>query len=155
MSRAFTKEDDAGEDLPERPVPMGPNYMTPRGLDLLKQAGHDLVEKRKKALAEGGDIRPFDRDLRYLEARINTALVVPKGSGTQIRFGAIVTIEDELGQQTTFHIVGEDEARTDPKFISWSSPLVNELFGAQPGDTVSCELPDGNRRYKIISVHYE
>jgi hypothetical protein len=38
MSRAFTKEGDAGDDLPERPVSQGPNYVTPHGLELLRAA---------------------------------------------------------------------------------------------------------------------
>src|SRR6476619_668345 len=101
MSRAFTKEDDAGEEIPERPVPPGPNYVTARGLDLLKEAGRALVERRRKAAATGGDLLPIDRDLRYLEARIASAVVVPPGSGDEVRFGARVTVEDDGGRQST------------------------------------------------------
>ena len=88
MSRAFTKETDAGDDLPERPVPAGPNYVTPRGLELLKEAARKLAERRKEAQADGGDLAPIDRDLRYLEARINGATLVPRGKGPEARFGA-------------------------------------------------------------------
>lgn len=155
MSRAFTKEDDAGDDLPERPISWAPNYMTPRGVRLMKTEAQALLEKKKKAQAEGGDTRPFDRDLRYLEARVNSALVVPPGAGHQIRFGAVFTIENEKGERSTYQIVGEDEARTDSKFIAWTAPLVNELFGAEPGEIINCELPEGNQKYKVIEVHYE
>lgn len=154
MSRAFTKEDDAGEDLPERPVPSGPNYMTPRGMELLTATARELVDKKKKAQAEGGDIRPFDRDLRYLERRVDTAIVVPPGSGNEVRFGATITIEDPHGVQQTFQIVGEDEARTDEKFLPWSSPFAGAFFGAKTGDTVSWDGPDGNVLYRIVSVIY-
>lgn len=153
MSRAFTKEDDAGEDLPERPIPAGPNYVTPRGLRLLKEAGQRLVDRKKKA-ADGEDLRPIDRDLRYLEARINSALLVPPGSGSEIRFGARVEIEEPSGQRKVFQIVGEDEARTEPDTLSWSSPLVSALFGAKTGETVMWESPDGNVPLKVISVIY-
>ncbi len=154
MSRAFTKEDDAGEDLPERPVPAGPNYMTPRGLEMLKAQGRELVIRREKAKVEGGDLRPFDRDLRYLEARIDSALVVPPGAGPEIRFGARVTIEEENGQQKTLQIVGEDEARTEPTFLSWSSPLALAMMGTRAGDHVTWEGPEHTRRFKILSVDY-
>jgi hypothetical protein len=80
MSRAFTKEDDAGDDIPERPVPAGPNYVTPRGLEMLKAEAEGLVERRKRALAAGDEVGRIDRDLRYLEARIGRAVVVPRGS---------------------------------------------------------------------------
>lgn len=153
MSRAFTKEDDAGEDLPEKPVPPGPNYMTPRGLALLKQEGEILVARKKNAV-DGEDLRPIDRDLRYLEARINSALVVPPGSGDEIRFGAKVVIEDEAGVRKSFQIVGEDEARSNPEFLSWSAPLAIEMFGTKAGATITWNSPEAALRYKIISVSY-
>lgn len=153
MSRAFTKEDDAGEDLPERPVPQGPNYVTPRGLELLKQEGQRLVERKAKA-KPGDDVRPIERDLRYLEARITSAIVVPPGSGDEVRFGARVTIETEKGLRQTFTLVGEDEARTDSSFLAWSAPLASEMFGLKAGDEFIWDGPDGPVRNKIISVEF-
>jgi len=153
MSRAFTKEDDAGEDLPERPVPDGPNYVTPRGLEMLKETGRQLVE-RKRSAVPGEDLRPIERDLRYLEARIGGAIVVPPGSGDDVRFGARVSIEDATGARTTFQIVGADEARADPATLPWSSPLVQAMFGAKAGDVVNWEGGEAAARYKIISVEY-
>ncbi len=155
MSRAFTKEDDAGEDLPERPVPSGPNYVTPRGMSLLKKWGEELVSRRKKVAAENGDLRPIDRDLRYLEARISTATMVPTGSGAEIRFGALVTIQNETGARRAFQIVGEDEARTDDDaFIPWSGPLSMAVFGSKAGDIVTWDTPNGPQTLKIISVDF-
>jgi transcription elongation GreA/GreB family factor len=154
MSRAFTKEDDAGEDLPERPVPAGPNYVTPRGLELLKRAATELVERRRNASAAGGDLKPIDRDLRYLEARIGGAIVVPPGSGSEVRFGARVTLEDESGLSRTFRIVGEDEARTDPSFLPWSAPLAGALLGAKAGETVRWKGPEGAVAHKVVAVEY-
>ena len=154
MSRAFTKEDDAGEELPERPVSAGPNYVTPRGLDQLKAAAGELVARRKETAAAGGDLGPIDRDLRYLEARINGAVVVPPGSGPEARFGARVTLQDESGNRTTFRIVGEDEARTDPSLLAWSAPLAQAIFGAKAGATVSWKGPEGLIRYAVVAVEY-
>lgn len=151
MSRAFTKEDDAGDDMHERPVPQGPNYVTPRGLDLLRQAVRELVAKREKA----ADKKAVDRDLRYLEARIDSAIVVPSGSGTEARFGAKVTLEDARGARRTFHIVGEDEAREDPDaLLPWSAPLAQALLGAKAGDAVSWEGPETAQTYKVLAVEF-
>ncbi len=153
MSRAFTKEDDAGEDLPERPVPAGPNYVTPRGLEMLKQEGQRLLERKKKA-TPGEDLRPIERDLRYLEARVNSALVVPPGSGDEVRFGARVTLESVSAGLQTFTLVGDDEARRDPSLLSWSSPLAMEMFGLKKGNQFTWNGPDGPVHYKIISIDY-
>lgn len=154
MSRAFTKEDDAGEDLPELPVPVGPNYVTPRGLSLLKKSGKELVARREKEKAAGEDIKALDRDLRYLEARINSAILVPPGSGVEARFGAKVTVEDEAGAIKAWRIVGADEARMSPEFLDWSSPLALSLMGSKAGDTVSWEGPEATVRYKVLSVEW-
>ena len=150
MSRAFIKEDDAGSDLPERPVPEGPNYVTPRGLELLRSTAQDLVARRPKA----ADLKPIDRDLRYLKARIDSAIVVPPGSGPEARFGAQVTLKDEADALLTFRIVGEDEARGDDALVPWSAPLALAVLGAKVGDNVSWEGPDGTARYTVAFVTY-
>jgi transcription elongation GreA/GreB family factor len=151
MSRAFTKEDDAGDELHERPVPAGPNYVTPRGLELLRAAAQDLIARRPKAQ----DKAPIDRDLRYLEARLSSAIVVAPTPSLEIRFGAKIVLEDEAGARLSYQIVGEDEAREDPaKFLSWTSPLAQALLGAKKGDAVSWEGPEKTASYKILFVDY-
>jgi transcription elongation GreA/GreB family factor len=95
MSRAFTKEDDAGDDVPERPLPPGPNYVTRRGLALLHEEGRALLARKKDASDDERKI--IDRDLRYIEARITSAIVVPRSASNEIRFGARVTFKDDAG----------------------------------------------------------
>ncbi|HND64037.1 MAG TPA: GreA/GreB family elongation factor [Elusimicrobiota bacterium] len=155
MSRAFTKEDDAGEDLPEKPVSRGPNYVTPEGLKQLQDAARALGARRTKALAKGDDVKAFDRDLRYLEARIGGAIVVPPGAGVEVRFGASVSIEDESGRKQSFKIVGEDEARAGGNLLAWSSPLAQALFGAKAGDAATLKSGEGTKKLRVLSVSYE
>jgi transcription elongation GreA/GreB family factor len=153
VSRAFTKEDDAGDDLPERPVPSGPNYVTPAGLAALKDAAQALVRRRIHAAASGGDLKPIDRDLRYVEARINSAIPVPPGSGPEVRFGAQVVLRDQEGRLETFRIVGQDEARSGPPLLAWSSPLAQAMIGAKAGGAVTWSGPPPFRR-TVVSVEY-
>jgi transcription elongation GreA/GreB family factor len=152
MSRAFTKEDDAGDDSPERPVPPGPNYVTPRGLELLHAEGRELLARKKSATPD--QMKPIDRDLRYIEARIIGAIVVPRGSGPEIRFGARVTYQDDFGHEKKFQIVGEDEARNDSTKLAWSAPLVQVMLGAKAGDGISWPGPHGSTQLMIVSVEY-
>ncbi len=153
MSRAFTKEDDAGDDIPEKPVPPGPNYVTPQGLEMLKSSARELAERRREISAHGGDTKPIDRDLRYLEARISGAILVPPGSGPEARFGALVTLEDEAGKKTSYKIVGEDEARTGPGLLAWTAPLAQSLLGAKAGGKISWQGP-GSAQYTVAAVEY-
>jgi transcription elongation GreA/GreB family factor len=108
----------------------------------------------RKKTADADSIKSIDRDLRYIEARIMSAVVVPPGSGKEIRFGARVTYQDDYGQQKVFHIVGEDEARNDSTKMAWSAPLAGAMLGFKAGDGVSWKGPDGVTQFTILSVEY-
>src|SRR5690606_34186860 len=81
MSRAFVKEDGPDtEPLPDLPVSPHPNYVTPRGLkalrDRLVALQADLA--RLKARTDRLDLLPekaAERDIRYVEARLRTAIL--------------------------------------------------------------------------------
>ena len=78
MSRAFTKEDDYFDQLPDRPISAHPNKVTERGLALIEAAleaarreyGEAQASSDRELLAKAG------RDLRYWTARRATAHVV-------------------------------------------------------------------------------
>lgn len=89
MSRAFVNEDAGNDrpDLPELPVPPGPNIVTPRGLAAL----HDRIAGRQadlaalKARPDRLDKLPeaaAERDLRWLEARLKAAVVIDPAAST-------------------------------------------------------------------------
>ena len=78
MSRAFVKESDddltAGE-LPERPLPLHANYVTPKGLELLQARVRELAERHEELKPQSDDdsearqkVREIDRDLRYFRS---------------------------------------------------------------------------------------
>jgi transcription elongation GreA/GreB family factor len=164
MSRAFVKEESEsllGEELPERPVSQAPNYVTPSGMDALR-------EKVDALQAELGDIKrageAFDRprraqverDLRYYQARLESAIVVDAASQPrdEVHFGALVKAEDEEGTVHTFTIVGEDQADVALGLVSWQSPLARALMGARTGDTVTWNRPAGATLLEVIEVQY-
>ena len=53
MSRAFVNEDQYVEDLPDRPVSGHPNYVTPRGLQLIEAALDQARRNYGEAQAAG------------------------------------------------------------------------------------------------------
>lgn len=166
MSRGFVKEDDlehAGTDLPERPISAHPNYVTPTGalelqdweaslqtaLEAAKQKADDTFAKNK--------IAEIERDLRYVRARLDSAILVDPAAQTHetVLFGASVEVEDSEGEPSTFHIVGEDEANAAENKVSWVSPLAKSLLGHKIGDTVTWQRPAGNASLEILDIHYQ
>lgn len=161
MSRAFVNEDAGNDrpDLPELPVPPGPNILTPRGLAALqariaqRQADlaalkirPDRLDKLPEAAAE--------RDLRWLEARLKAAVVIDPATHdlTEVAFGLAITVADEEGRETTYEIVGEDEADATRNRIAPNSPLARALLGAQVGDVVTWKRPSGSIQLEIHRI---
>lgn len=166
MSRAFTKEstDDlvAGE-LPERPVPAHPNYVTPHGLEQLQARAKALQEQHESLLAQAEEdtsakqkLRVIERDQRYLKAQLERAEVVdPSGQPRdEAHFGAAVRIAGADGKTHRFQIVGDDEADVAAGKISWASPLGKAMMGAKVGDTVKWLRPAGDVEVEIVEIAY-
>ena len=71
-------------------------------------------------------------------------------------FGATVEIVDEdSGDETTYQIVGEDEADIKAGRISYSSPIARALIGKEEGDVVTVTTPGGTKSLEITAVRYE
>ena len=170
MSRGFVKEDDlehAGTDLPERPLSSYPNYVTPNGLQQLELEASrldslraDLIGRKDDAMAQQ-QLANIDRDLRYISARLEQAILVnPKAAENimqdknQVLFGATVVVEDEEGIHQTFIIVGEDEADITQHRVSYVSPIASALIGRKIGDSVLWQRPVGNMQLEIIQINY-
>lgn len=144
MSVAFTKENDleaTAADLPDRPVSLHPNLVTPEGLAALDKALEDARAAYSEAQS-AGDIETdrtamarATRDLRYYNARRATAqLMAPAAGSDVVVFGATVTFDREDGRRQTFRIVGEDEADPAKGAVSYVSPLAQALLGKRVGD---------------------
>lgn len=171
MSRAFVKESDddaAAGELPERPVPAHANYVTARGLAQLQARERELAarhEQLKPLLADDSaakqKLREVERDWRYLRAQLERAELVPAAPPNaareepDIRFGAIVEIEDDAGKWHHYHIVGDDEADLATGDISWASPLARALIGARVGDVVTWRRTAGATEVEVMNIRYD
>jgi transcription elongation GreA/GreB family factor len=137
MSRAFVKEDDdAPEELAERPISSAPNLVAAEGLAAIEAEVARLTPEL--ASTEDRDARArLSRDLRYWNARLGSAHVQPAPADNEtVRFGATVTIHRDDGREQTFRIVGEDEADPEHGTLSYVSPLAQALLGKSEGDSV-------------------
>jgi len=174
---------DDADDAPEDASPLPPgtrNYMTPGGFARLKRELDALVSRERPELvatvawaagngdrSENGDyiygkkrLREIDRRIRFLVRRLDRSEVVdPEArrdddSGSQVFFGATVTVADARGTERTVSIVGVDEIDANRGYISWISPMARALLKAREGDTVTLKTPAGLEDLDVLSVRY-
>ena len=183
MSKAFTKESDAADDLDDieeaSPIPAGSkNYMTPHGWRRMRdELSHLVKDERPEVTAivswaasngdrsENGDyqygkkrLREIDRRIRYLTKRLENAEVVDpatREATDQVFFAATVTYANAAGEEVTVRIVGLDETDLGRGHISWISPVARALIKAREGDTVALVTPGGREELEILEVRYE
>ena len=165
MSRALVNEpggDQAEGDLPDLPQSDELNYITPAGFEKLQVRYAVLFDRKKQLkddkenLAAKTEVKQIEKDLRFVEQRLERAVVVDPSEqvGDKIRFGARVIVIDEDDQKMEFTIAGEDETCAPTRLISWTSPLGKALLRKRKGDLVYWERPVGNVELEIESFQY-
>ena len=164
----------------EAPGPKLKNYITPAGLQRLKDEHRFLMNRERPAVtqvvawaASNGDrsenadylygkrrLRQIDSRIRFLTRRIDAAEVVDpeiprQGSAAaRVFFGATVRYSDAAGAEHEVSIVGIDEVDLNRHYISWMSPLARALMKARPGDTVLLRAPKKVEELEILDVRY-
>ena len=165
MSRAFVKEPDGDQvrdDQPELPISQHANYVTPFGLQQLKDKRDALLAKKAELDGDAETISTkmalaqIERELRYYEARVQSAILVSdaRRDKDSVAIGATVTAVDAGDKTYRFTIVGEDEAAIEEGKISWVSPLARVLIGKKLGDTVLWKRPIGDLSVEIVEIIY-
>src|SRR5256885_190585 len=181
MSKAFTRESegegdehdgaarDAAEEAAHAQLAGVKNYITPSGLQRLKDERRFLLIRERPAVtqvvawaASNGDrsenadyqygkrrLREIDRRIRFLTKRIDAAEVVdPEASrggraATQVFFGATVRYANAAGAERGVSVGGADEIDLERHHNSWMSPLAPGLLKYGPGDRVVLHAPAG------------
>jgi transcription elongation factor GreB len=176
MRKGFTRKPSADE-----PATPGKNYITPSGLQRLKDEHRFLLTRDRPAVKEvvawaagNGDrsenadyqygkrrLRQIDGRIRFLAMRIETAEVVdpeaPRAGqrATRTFFGATVRYANAAGEERAVSIVGIDEVDLNRNHISWMSPLGRALMKSTPGDQVVLQAPGGTEYLTVLDVSYE
>jgi transcription elongation factor GreB len=176
MRKGYTREPQ--RDEPATPVK---NYITPSGLERLKDEHRFLLTRDRPAVAEvvawaagNGDrsenadyqygkrrLRQIDGRIRFLTKRIEAAEVVdpeaPRSRQAEARafFGATVRYANAAGAERVVSIVGTDEVDLNRNHISWVSPLGRALMKSAAGDRVVLQAPGGTEHLTVLEVCYE
>ncbi len=150
MSVAFRRDSDEEHREPrfELPVPPGPNLVTQRGYELIKDRTEGF--EAAVAVASSDEHRAeIQRELRYWRTGLATAQVAPVASGDSVAFGTRVTIAQGGGTRT-LTIVGHDEADPGSGLIGFGSPLAQALMGSEVGEEIS--LSGGPGAVRVVSI---
>ena len=168
------------EPVRDAPGPKPKNYITPAGLQRLKDEHRFLLTRERPAVTQvvawaagNGDrsenadylynkrrLRQIDSRIRFLTKRIDAAEVVDPAAhrsgsaATRVFFGATVTYKDAAGQEHVVSIVGTDEVDLNRRYISWMSPLARALMKSSPGDRVFLRAPKKAEYLEIVDVEY-
>jgi transcription elongation factor GreB len=168
------------EPVRDAPGPRLKNYITPAGLQRLKDEHRFLLNRERPAVtkvvtwaAGNGDrsenadymyakrrLRQIDSRIRFLTKRIDAAEVVdpamPRSAATASRvfFGATVTYKDADGREHTVTIVGIDEVDLNRRYISWMSPLAKALMKSSAGDRVMLRAPTKTEHLEVLDIEY-
>lgn len=176
MRKGFTRKPRADE-----PATRVKNYITPGGLQRLKDEHRFLLLRERPAVAEvvawaagNGDrsdnadyrygkrrLRQIDGRIRFLTKRIDAAEVVdpeaprPRQAQARVFFGATVRYANAAGTERVVSIVGTDEVDLERNHVSWVSPLARALMKSAEGDTVVLHAPGGTEELTVLEVCYE
>ena len=171
MSKAFTREDDNGPELPDLPpltsalAPGAKNYITPAGAQKLRDELQRRVEVTRPELVGTTDdpdakrqLARLDQRIMQLEESLQSAEIVPAPSGPAadvVRFGATVLVRESDGTETSYRIVGVDETEMDRNWVSWMSPIAKALLNGKRGERIRFKFPSGEEILEIIDIRYE
>ena len=178
MRKGFTRK-----PRPDEPATPVKNYITPSGLQRLKDEHRFLLTRERPAVTEvvawaasNGDrsenadyqygkrrLRQIDGRIRFLTKRIEAAEVVdpeaPRAgqatTKTRAFFGATVRYANAVGAERLVSIVGTDEIDLKRNHISWVSPLGRALMKSAAGDRVVLQLPGGTEYLTVLEVCYQ
>ena len=102
-------------------------------------------------------LRKIDSRLRYLRRKIEGIVVVDLDEQLQhdtVKFGAVVVLEDDDGEERIYRLVDKDESEPARGRISVQSPIGRALLGKEAGDYVTVMLPKGSLGLEIIKIRY-
>lgn len=106
---------------------------------------HAAKEKQGMVSARVGNL-----EARIKELSIYNLSSIPRGV---VGYGSLVEIEDlESGATITYEMVFSEEVDMAAGRISLTSPVGQALLKRVEGDEVAIQLPNGRKKYQILSV---
>ena len=116
----------------------------------LKENAEYHAAREQQGFNEG---RVQDIEGKLADAQIIDTAKIPPGD--KVIFGVNVTlVNSDTEAETTYKIVGEDEADLKVGKLSVMSPIARALIGKRVGDVVNVSTPGGDQEYEIDKVSH-
>jgi len=154
--------------------------MTLRGADRLREELEELkTVKRPRIIAsiaearEHGDLKEnaeyhaareeqgfCEGRIQEIEAKLSNAQIIDvtkmaNNANGRVIFGATVTVLNvDSDEESTYRIVGDDEADFKQNLISINSPMARGLVGKVVDDVAIIKTPGGDVEYEVLNVQY-
>lgn len=154
--------------------------MTLKGADKLREELEELKTVRRPriiaAIAEArehGDLKEnaeyhaareeqgfCEGRIQEIEAKLSNAQIIDvtkmaNNANGRVIFGATVTVLNvNTDEESTYRIVGDDEADFKQNLISVNSPMARGLIGKSVDDSAIIKTPGGDVEYEVLEVQY-
>lgn len=149
-------------------------YITKEGLEKLKKELKGLKTEKRKEIAsriqEAKELGDLSENAEYAEAKNEQAFIEGRISELEnilknvtiidrqknknsevVNVGSSIKVKND-GKTVTFVIVGPSEINLEQGRISHQSPIGQAFIGRKAGEMVEIRVPDGIKKFEIISI---
>lgn len=114
----------------------------------------DLSENSEYDEAKNEQAKLYGRIAEVEEILANAVIINAEDATTDhIGLGCRFTVKDlEADEETTYELVGSQEANPMKGRVSDDAPFGRAMVGARVGDTVAVEAPVGTISYQVIKI---
>ncbi len=152
---------------------MAETYVTRAGFEKLRSEMGPLLEQKRqlsKDIAEAREKGDLKENAEYhsakeklglvmtriaqLEEKLRTAKIIDETQGPKdaVAIGCRVTLKDDDGDESSYVLVGAEEADPAESKISVFSPLAQGLLGKKAGEKATVQLPAGPRTFRVSKI---
>lgn len=147
-------------------------YLSKSGLEKLKNELHELKTKKRQEIAARlehakslGDLSEnaeyqetkeeqslVENQIAEIEETLREAVIIAEGQGTdKVVIGSTVRVRSDRGE-SSYTIVGSEEANPLEGKISNESPLGKSFLGRKIGESVEVKTPGGMVKYEVLEI---